>query len=183
MIYQMLRLATKFRYTSDLLYIAMYYYKTRKYRKALSIVEQIRGKCLSIKDNLVYRINLKAIVRYIGELIPEQQAARQNHRRYLIILPLVLLHMIEFLCSRHVDTLRAQATLNYLQAKVYNMHTEFGEIDSFTFAEISWEILGICQQIAGYHQAALYSYQQSLRQYPMNGIQTATRQRIRDLQI
>lgn len=179
----MLRLATKFRNVSDLLYIPMYYYKRNRYRKALSVLKHARGKCLSIKTNFVICIRLACAFHFIEELIPEQQAASQNHASALLILPLVLSYMLEFLCFRHVDTLKAQTALDYLQAKVHNMHNEFEEIDSFAFAEISWEILGICQQIAGYYQAALYSYQQSLRQFPINGIQTATRQRIRDLQI
>nr|XP_022322722.1 uncharacterized protein LOC111124150 [Crassostrea virginica] len=48
--------------------------------------------------------------------------------------------------------------------------------------DISWEILGICQQKTGNHQAALYSYEQSLRHDSIyNRIHNATRHRIQDL--
>lgn len=44
------------------------------------------------------------------------------------------------------------------------------------------EILGICQQIAGNHQAAKYSYEQLLEQVAFNGIQNASIHRIQFLQ-
>lgn len=177
MIHNMLRLAAKFRSITDLLFISMYYYKTCRYRKALSVIEAVWG--IGLSRNVPLSLNIQKDIHYIDELKPEQLASRQNWLSVFMIPTSVLKYMLEFLCSRHVDTMRAQAALNDLQAEV-NLALNY---DSFNFGEISWEILGICQQIAGYHQAALYSYQQSLRQYPITSIKTATRKRIRDLQI
>lgn len=78
--------------------------------------------------------------------------------------------MLEFLICRHNDTLRAQLALNNLQALV--QHDQ---------SDISWAILGICQQIQGDIQAALFSFQQSLRENSLCKIHHATRLRIQDI--
>uniref|UniRef100_K1R8S8 Uncharacterized protein n=1 Tax=Magallana gigas TaxID=29159 RepID=K1R8S8_MAGGI len=204
----MLKLAAKFGCISDMLYIAMYYYKTLRYREALSIIEMTKVKLARPYLILVYRghvdreryteavggqscstkmrqavamnITLCNGICYISELLPEQLSSRQNKGSSLLIPPFVLIHMLEFLCSRHVDTMRAQAALDELQALVH--HDQGLYVDNDT-RDISWEILGICQQIAGNLQAALYSYQQSLGQYPFHKIQTATTERIQDLHL
>ena len=92
----------------------------------------------------------------------------------------VLLHFIEFLCYRHIDTTLAQTALEELQVLV---HHDQGLYVHDLFRDISWEIVGICQQMTGNLQAALYSYQQSLTQYPTHKIHNATQMRIQDLHI
>ncbi|XP_011455268.3 uncharacterized protein [Magallana gigas] len=200
----MLKLAAKFGYVSDMLYIAMYYYKTLRYREALSVIEMTKVKLAQpylmyhrhrdreryteavggqswstkMRQAVAGNINLVNKLCYINELLPEQQSIRQNGRSALHIPPLVLLHMLEVFCSRHVDTMRAQTVLDDLQVLVH--HDQGLHVDDL-LRDISWEILGICQQMAGNIQAALYSYQQSLRQYPYHKIQTATTERIQDL--
>ncbi|XP_052699192.1 uncharacterized protein LOC128176718 [Crassostrea angulata] len=200
----MLKLAAKFGYVSDMLYIAMYYYKTLRYREALSVIEMTKVKLAQpylmyhrhvdreryteavggqswstkMRQAVAGNINLVNKLCYINELLPEQQSSRQNGGSALHIPPLVLLHMLEVFCSRHVDTMRAQTVLDYLQVLVH--HDQGLHVDDL-LRDISWEILGICQQMAGNIQAALYSYQQSLRQYPYHKIQTATTERIQDL--
>lgn len=111
---------------------------------------------------------------YIDELLLEQKSNQDRKWSVLFIPPVVMFFMLEFLSSKHVDRMRAQSALDNLQAIVH--HDKNRVIDV-----IKREILGICQQIAGNLQAALYSYQQSLRQYPYNKLQTATRHRIQDL--
>ncbi|XP_052708191.1 uncharacterized protein LOC128183278 [Crassostrea angulata] len=200
------KLSAKFGFVSDMLYIAMYYYKSFRYRDALSVIditkvklaqpylmyesyvdrerytEAVGGQSLSTKmrQTVAQDIQLYNDIFYINEIIPEQQSSKQNNEPSLYIPPLVLLYMLEFLCSRHVDTMRAQRALDDLQALV---HHDQGQLVPVELRDISWEILGICQQITGNLHAALYSYQQSLRQYPLHKIQTATRQRIQDLHL
>nr|XP_011455268.2 uncharacterized protein LOC105347765 [Crassostrea gigas] len=200
----MLKLAAKFGYVSDMLYIAMYYFKTLRYREALSVIEMTKvklaqpylmyhrhvdreryteavgGQSWSTKIRQAVAGNIKLVNKlcYINELLPEQQSSRQNGGSTLYIPPFVLLLMLEVFCSRHVDTMRAQTALDDLQVLVH--HDQGLYIDD-PYRDISWEILGICQQMAGNLQAALYSYQQSLRQYPYHKIQTATTERIQDL--
>nr|XP_034325940.1 uncharacterized protein LOC117689299 [Crassostrea gigas] len=203
----MLELVAKFGFVSDMLYIAMYYYKTLRYREALSVIEMTKvklvqpylmsgervdreryteavgGQSWSTKMRqavVAWNIRLVKKICYINELLPEQQSCTLNSRLTLLIPPFVLLHMLEFLSSRHVDTVRAQTALDDLQVLVH--HDQGLHVDDL-LRDISWEILGICQQMAGNIQAALYSYQQSLRQYPYHKIQTATTKRINDLHI
>uniref|UniRef100_K1R3Q2 Uncharacterized protein n=1 Tax=Magallana gigas TaxID=29159 RepID=K1R3Q2_MAGGI len=200
----MLILAAKFGCVSDMLYIAMYYYKTLRYRKALSVIEMTKVKLA--QPYLMYRgcidreryteavggqswstkmrqavagdITLVSEICYISELMPEQNSALQNKMVIVFIPAFVMLHFLEFLCYRHIDTTLSQAALDELQVLV---HHDQGLYINDLYRDISWEILGICQQITGNLQPALYSFQQSLTQYPYNKIQTATQRRIQDV--
>nr|XP_022339737.1 uncharacterized protein LOC111134717 [Crassostrea virginica] len=200
----MLKLAAKFGFVSDLLYIAMYFNKTIRHREALSVIEMTKVKLAQpglmydrhvdperyteavggrswsykMRHTVSYNIRLDNNICYIDELTLEQQFSTLNHQPVLHIPPFILLHMLEFLCCRHVDPMRAQVALDDLQVLV---HHDQGVFVPVHHRDISWEILGICQQMTGNHQAALYSYTQSLRQNPFNKIDTATRHRIQDL--
>nr|XP_034313075.1 uncharacterized protein LOC117684549 [Crassostrea gigas] len=200
----MLKSAAKFGCVSDMFYIAMYYYRTLRYREALSVIEvskvklaqpylmyrehvdreryteAVGGQSWSTKMRkaVVLDIILDNAICYINELIPEQQAALQNKQHMLVIPVFLMFHFLEFLCYRHIDTTLSQSALDELQVLV---HYDQGLFVRDIFRDISWEILGICQQITGNLQAALYSYQQSLEQYPLNLIQTATHTRIQDV--
>nr|XP_022310281.1 uncharacterized protein LOC111115736 [Crassostrea virginica] len=201
----MLKLTAKFGCISDMMYIAMFYCKTFRFREALYITETIKVKLA--QPGLMYRghvdpekyteavggqswsakmrqavahyINLNNYTCYIKELTLEQFAI-QNNLGVLDIPLLVLLHFVEFLCYRHIDTTLAQTALEELQALV---HHDQGWYVFYLYRDISWEILGICQQMTGNLQAAFYSYQQSLTQFPLNKIQNATQMRIQDLHI
>nr|XP_022297498.1 uncharacterized protein LOC111106909 [Crassostrea virginica] len=200
----MLKLAAKFGPVSDLLYIAMYFYQTLRHRRALSVIEMTKVKLAQpglmymghvdperyteavggrswsykMRHAVAHNIGLDRNICYINELSPEQQPCLRDYRYFLHIPPFILLHMLEFLCCRHVDPMRAQAALNDLQVLV---HHDQGVLVDVDLRDISWEILGICHQITGNCQAALYSYTQSLRQFPLNKIHTATRHRIQEL--
>ena len=182
----------------------MYFYQTSRLREALSVIdmtkvklsrpgpmhnegvdperytEAVGGRSWSYKMRhaVAYNIKLNNYICYINELTPEQQSSSFNHEEYSIVPPYLLLHMLEFLCCRHAEPVRAQAALDDLQVLVHHDQGVFVHVE---LRDISWEILGICQQMTGNHQAALYSYRQSLRQYPFNKIDTATRHRIQNL--
>ncbi|XP_011418331.3 uncharacterized protein [Magallana gigas] len=199
-----LKLSAKFGCVSDMLYIVIYYYKTFRYREALSVleitkvklaepylmydrhvdrekyIEAVGGQSWSkkMRQTVAMDIILDNRICYISELIPEQQSSLQNKWPSLDIPLFVMLHFLEFLCYRHVDTPLSQAALDALQVLV---HDDQGLYVRDLFRDISWEILGICQQITGNLQAALYSYQQSLTQYPVHNIQSATQSRIQDM--
>nr|XP_034311572.1 uncharacterized protein LOC117684278 [Crassostrea gigas] len=199
----MLKLAAKFGYISDLLYIAMYYYKTFRCRKALSVIEMTKFKLA--QPNLIYRgrvdqewyveavggqswstkmrqavaqdIMLDNRICYINELIPEQQSAQGKKHPVLFIPVFVMLHFLEFLCYRPIDTTLSQAALDELKVLVhYNHEIYVHDVQR----DISWEILGICQQISGNLRAAIFSYEQSLRHDAWHNIQTATQRRIQE---
>nr|XP_022305596.1 uncharacterized protein LOC111112409 [Crassostrea virginica] len=197
----MLKLAAKFGCISDMMYIAMFYCKTFRFREALYITEMIKVKLAQpglmyeqhvdperyteavggqswstkMRQAVAHHINLNVHTCYINELRPEQQSAS------LLQIPLfVVLHFVEFLCYRHTDTTLAQTALEELQVLV---HHDQGLYVHYLRRDISWEILGICQQMTGNLQAALYSYQQSLLQFPCHKIQNVTQMRIQDLHI
>ena len=133
-----------------------------------------------MRHSVAYIIKLYNDVCYINELTPEQQSSSLNKKKILFIPPLVLLHMLEFLCCRHVDPMRAQVALDDLQILVHHDQRLFLPT---IYKDISWEILGICQHMTGNHQTALYSYTQSLRQIIVNKIDTATRHRIQAIRL
>ncbi|XP_078326447.1 uncharacterized protein LOC144622931 [Crassostrea virginica] len=198
----MLKLAVKFGCVSDLLYIAVYFYKTLRYREALSVIEMTKvklaqpglmyyghvdperyteavgGQSWSTKMRNTVVETLTNNICFIDELTLEQQSSSLNECPALYIPLFILLHMLQFLCYRHVDPMRAQVALDDLQVLVHHDHGVFVPV---YFRDISWEILGICQQMTGNHQAALYSYEQSLRQIPFHNIHTATSHRMQDL--
>ncbi|XP_078318046.1 uncharacterized protein LOC144620613 [Crassostrea virginica] len=206
--HHMLKLAANFGYISDMMYIAMHYYKALRYRDALSITEIIKVKLTQpglmykrrvdperyteavggqswstkMRQAVTHDITLNNYVCYINELTTEQQSALQYNRSFLIIPLFVVLHFVEFLCYRHIDTTLAQTALEELQVLV---HHDQGLYISDLYRDISWEILGICQQMTGNLQAALFSYQQSQiqNQIQWNKIHTASQMRIQDLHI
>ncbi|XP_022329780.2 uncharacterized protein LOC111128457 [Crassostrea virginica] len=200
----MLKLAAKFGCISDMAYIAMYHYEMSRYREAISVIELTKVKLsqpglmykkyhkryteavggrswsYKMKQAVADDISLYIHICYINELIPEQQSAQQNQRDTLSIPLFVVLQFVEFLCYRYIDTTLAQTALEELQVLV---HYDQGLYVHHLSRDISWEILGICQQMTGNLQAALHSFQHSLTQFPTSGIQTATQMRIQDLHI
>jgi hypothetical protein len=182
----------------------MYYYKTLRYTEALSVIEMTKvnlaqpyvmywravdterytdavgGQSWSTKltHAVTWDIKLHNKIIYINELMTEQMISLQNNTPTLHIPPLVVLYMLEFLCYRHIDTMRAQTALTDLQVLVHHDQGQYVDVE---LRDISWQILGICQQISGDLQAALYSYQQSFAQDPFNKIQSASLMRIREL--
>ncbi|XP_078321053.1 uncharacterized protein LOC144621518 [Crassostrea virginica] len=202
----MLKLAAKFGCISDMMYIAMFYCKTFRYREALYITEMIKVKLAQpglmygrrvdperyteavggqpwstkMRQAVAHDITLNNHTCYINELTPEQQSALQNGSKLLRIPLFVVLHFVEFLCYRHIDTTLAQTALEELQVLV---HHDQGLYVQGINRDISWEILGICQQMTGNLQAALYFYKQSITQFPWNKLQNATKMRIQDLHI
>ncbi|XP_078318048.1 uncharacterized protein LOC111119501 isoform X2 [Crassostrea virginica] len=199
----MLKLAAKFGCISDMMYIALHYFKILRYRDALSITEIIKVKltqpglmykrCVDperyieavggqswstkMRQAVTFDFMLNKSVCFINELTAEQQSALQNN--FSLRIPLfVVLHFVEFLCYRHIDTTSAQTALEELQDLIYH---DQGLYVPEHHRDISWEILGICQQMTGNLQAALFSYQKSLTQYPWNRIHTASQMRIQNL--
>nr|XP_022310282.1 uncharacterized protein LOC111115738 [Crassostrea virginica] len=201
----MLKLAAKFGCISGMMCIAMFYCNTFRFREALYITEMIKVKLAQpglmygthvdperyteavggqswsakMRQAVACDIKLNNFTCYIKELTLEQFAI-QNNRDITFIPLFVLLHFVEFLCYRHIDTTLAQTALEELQVLV---HHDQGLYIRDLLRDISWEILGICQQMTGNHHAALYSYQQSLTQYPLHKLQNVTLMRIQDLHI
>lgn len=192
----LLKLSARFGYVSDMLYVAMFYYKTFRYKEALYIIEISKVKmskpCVMFKGNTQSSAYIEAVggqswstkmrqaianniclndsICYITELLLEQESCKMSDMLWIRISPFIVSNMLEFLTCRHNDTLRAQLALGNLKALV--QHDQ---------SDISWNILGICQQIQGDIQAALFSFRQSLRENSLCKIQHATRLRIQDI--
>nr|XP_022307950.1 uncharacterized protein LOC111113950 [Crassostrea virginica] len=210
MVRNMLNLAARFGCATDLLYIAMYYYRTSRHREALSVVERTKekmairnGRCLCQKHQMRYMeafggqswtfkmkhmvwkdISFSNKIKYLDELILEQHSALEACENNLFISPVILVHMLEFLCCRQTDSNGAHEAVEALEFLVRNdwgggggVHVTHGSI------KLSWQILGICQHMVGNHYAALHSYQQSLQQESGQEIESATFIRIQDLHL
>ena len=187
---------------SDVLFSAMYYYKTGRYTRSLFLLNKARVTLTQpfnlafekeddiplfkkstedmslrkiVKACFVFTIKLHNAVPYINELHLEQQSSKMLPFRsvYLKMPPIVLLFMLEFLCYHHVNNERAPVVLNFLVAFVH--------IYSGRYKDIVWEILGICQQLSGNLHEALVAYVQSFNEHPDNNIGAASFSRIKDV--
>lgn len=67
--------------------------------------------------------------------------------------------MLEYLCQRHIDTRKATAALNKLFVIV---HCDQGKYIFEDLKGISWQILGICQELSDELPGALKAYRNSL---------------------
>jgi hypothetical protein len=109
----------------------------------------------------------------LKELEPEQREAYKN---MLHIPPYIMANMLLIVCN-HGNLPKQQEVLH----EFYFMLNFYG--DRFICShlrDISWQILGICQQICGDQQGALLSYQKSLEEEPFHEIQKSTHKRIQD---
>ncbi|XP_061165981.1 uncharacterized protein LOC133174900 [Saccostrea echinata] len=169
--HHMLKLAAKFGCITDMMYIAMYYYKTLRYMEALSIIEMMKvtlaqpyvmnrpnvdaekyieavgGQTWSTKmrQAIACYITLENRINYINELVPAQQSSSlQNNGTSLYVPSFIMLHMLEVLCYRYVESLRAQTALDDLHTL---FHYDQGQLIPLDYRDISWKILQICQQV------------------------------------
>ncbi|XP_062611987.1 uncharacterized protein LOC134273792 [Saccostrea cucullata] len=204
--YNMIKLAVRLGPVSSLLYLALYYYRTSLCDKTLHIIDlskqrlpqdfviypsnivnkqrynevvgnlplSRRMKVASVKD-----IYLHNNIQYIEELCLEQTLSLQNGNNTLMLPSHVMVKMLSILChfrlgnrSQFLQSLTdLQALLLYDDGKYVHLHLR----------DISWQILGICQQVVGDLHGALRSYQESLRQVQFHKIQEATFIRIENV--
>lgn len=166
----MLKLSAKFECVFDLLYIAMFCYKLRRFRKALHVLEITKFKLVrpylmynghvdrkmylevvvgqsfvtKIREAVACDISLKNTVTYIDELGLVQELAQLFGDSELKIPVFVMLLFLEFLCYRRIDSTLSQRALDELQVLV-----QYGQEPYVLKSnrEISLHILGICQQM------------------------------------
>ncbi|XP_062611237.1 uncharacterized protein LOC134273077 [Saccostrea cucullata] len=200
----MLKLSLQIGAISHSLYLALYYYRIGTHNEALYITnvtkrrlyephvmhayngmgdsyryrEYVSGLSLSkrIKNAWVLPIILRPEICYIEELTLEQSAAFQ-HSHYLRIPPCVLVEMLSVLSHYRLGN-RCQCLKSLTDLQTLLLYND-GTYAHLEHRDISWQILGICQQVVGDLQGALQSYQESLRQGPYHYIQEATDYRIK----
>jgi hypothetical protein len=201
----MLKLASKIGYVSDILYLAMYYYRMCRYEQSLRCLQRAQER-MSVPyvvygDNVnveMYRrammgvslsdkmrkavmtvILLVSEYTYIDELSLEQRVSYRNGMSILFIPPLVMLHMLSVLNHHRLrHTLESHQALQNLQTLLLY---DDGVHVPVPFRDISYQILGICQHVCEDYVGALNSYQYSLQQYPVHKIQQASVYRIQRL--
>lgn len=200
-----MKLASTVGCASEILSLAMLYYKIFQYEQSLRylqqaqenmsnsydinkycIREEVYKSCMEgvplidrMKKSLISDIQMHNEYVYIDELIPEQKADKIYGAGVLFIPPYVMLHML-FVLNHHRlgDTVKSQQSLQ-------NLHTLLLSDDKtrvpMHLRDISWQILGICQQTCGDFVGALNSFECSLQELHFNKIQTSTKVRIQKI--
>ncbi|XP_062599111.1 uncharacterized protein LOC134260584 [Saccostrea cucullata] len=203
----LLRLSLKFGFLSDILYLSMHFYRTRRYEDSLSCLHKTQERMsfpyVIYKDHVnvdVYRhcmerktlgtkmrravvgdIDIYCIYSYLDELMFEQEISNNNGIAILHIPILMMLHTL-FILNHHRlgDTVRSQQSLQDLHTLLLY---DDGIYVPHLYRDISWQILGICQQICGDYSGSLQSFRYSSQQIPLHKLQEATKFRISSLPI
>jgi hypothetical protein len=193
-----LKLVVRFGCLSDTIYLALFYCISGQNKKALPILETLKKDITQpfvIHNDRIYVLAYmefsfggafqstmkKGTVTIcfckddmiIKELEPEQKEAQ---RKLLQIPPYVIALML-LIIGNHGNLQKQQKVLHELH---FLLHSDEGLYIRRQLRDISWQILGICQQICGDHQGALQSYQESLRQEPFHEVQKVTQWRMQD---
>ena len=169
---------------THLLYKAMLCYKYERYNCALRLVQQSKEKIsdpdaiywynrtekqtrdanldnlplkTALRRHFLDRIRIKKNEQYIPEMWFEVQLRERNVKGLVILItPLVCAFFMQYLCHRKLGHRReadgALYELSLLVKLDEGQHIEFDQ------SAVSWQILGICQQMRGDDQAACRSY-------------------------
>ena len=132
------------------------------------------GKLLSyrIRKAVSADIYLHNRYIYIDELVPEQTANTLANHDALRIPSFVMLHLL-FVLNHHRmgNTVRARRHVKSLQSLL--LQDSDVRVQS-NLRDISWQILGICQQICGDFEGAFNSYQRSFAEESICFIRVST---------
>lgn len=201
LICNMLKLAGRLGVVSDFLYLALHYYRTGRYKKALWVTSLVTFKLA--QPNLLYTavdreqynkfvagwslsrrmmniwaetVVLHNSVNYIEELKLERNVSGANGRDVLFIPPLVLADMLGVLCNYKLGDI-SQGVKSLTHLLVLLVEDE-GIYVPLCFRDISLHMFAICQEIMGDLTGALKFYELSQLQDPFNRIQRASQYRI-----
>ncbi|XP_062603992.1 uncharacterized protein LOC134265797 [Saccostrea cucullata] len=203
---EMLRLSRKLGFLSTSLYVALFLYQTNRYLKAVKVLESL--KIEMFKNSLMYRytrddsaygeaveglpwsirlnrnfvtdIVLDSDLIYLSELSLEQEDCKKNLMPAIGIPPFVMLYFLLVLCYRRVNARKSQEALDDF---LIFLHNDNGEYVLSEFRNISWQILGICQELTDHKEAALVSYKKAVEEEnQVNRISEAAIKRIDRIQ-
>lgn len=188
----------KLGWVSDILYVPMYLYTNDRRRKAAHYLELAKlnlsksyvmyrsefdresylmeffGQPLSVKRGMAAARDTRVERVVMRELELEEKTSR---RFCLYVHPKVMLNMLLVLCHRD-NQVKQQEALHDLLDFLYDDESRIPP----ELKEISWEILGICQQICGDYSEALKSYRKSLTsEFLFHDFGEATRSRIKEI--
>lgn len=201
----MLKTASSIGFVSNSIFLAMNWYKTSRYEKALTLLEKVKVKltcpyilyCLYVDDRwylhalsdqtlslkmreaVTWNIKLYNSIPYIQELRPEQAASKEKNLATLNIPPTVMVLFLQFLCSRYTDTDKSLGTMREFQTLLDSDHSIY--VPS-VLKDISWELLGICHEVSENYESAFNCYLLSIKQVPLtNQIRTASYNRAQEM--
>lgn len=186
---------------SEILYLAMYYYRNCRYQRSImclnkAMIRMCAPYSFFISINIHHYIRAlgglslsskykRAIIRgivlryecsYISELVLEQKTDINMGIFYcegeLKISPLVMLLMLLILNYHKLDD--STKSDYYIQTLKTLLFSDDEEYISHFPKDLSWQILGICQQTCGYHEESLDSFLRSLKEKPSHRIRPAT---------
>lgn len=188
----MLKFSSAIGGVTEHLYLAMYYYGNGQYEQSLRCTQkaspypvEVKSFSAMMKKCIIYNINLGNADTFFGELVIEQNANEEVRGKSgeLFIPYKVMLHMM-LLLNYHKLGYRfmAQQSLHDLRTLLHSgksSHVPVVFIEEYPdlydratlhddpydyelYADISWQILGICQHVCGDYLGALSSYQRSL---------------------
>lgn len=148
-----------------------------------------------------FPIRLYGTFTYIDELnIEQEQCLRYSNsglfteeteqilkyfKTGLLLPPSVFKQMLKFLCYWHIDVQKTEIIMNEFVhlLKCNDLHTRISACRN-----LAWHILGICQEMSGNNQEALFAYRKSLDEIhvhdivPINNIKLATLLKIQCLE-
>ena len=174
--------------TRHLLYTALYHYRRGMYSDAISLLQEAKVKLqhphilyLGESNAIKYRAAggehrplshmIKEIVAFdvelntdmtIPELTLEHQVAANFSSDMLVVPPLVFTNFMYYLCYRKME--KYQEAQSMLQELSILVQYDDGYHIYVSDKAMSWQILGICQEISGDHQGANISYFNALQQ-------------------
>lgn len=179
----MLKLSSAIGSVPEHLYLAMYYYGNGQYEQSLRCTQRARHCSVKVKSFsatmkkcIIYDINLDNEDTFFSELVIEQKANGEISGE-LFIPNDVMKHMMLILNYHKLGArVMAQQSLHDLRTllqcgKTSYVHTVLIEInpllhtplfihgnpyDCVVYADISWQILGICQHVCGDYLGATY---------------------------
>ena len=174
--------------TRHLLYTALYHYRRGMYNDALSLLQEAKVKLQHPHLMYIWRLSIekyraaggehkpftqmmKEIVAWYveletgmtkPELTLEHRAAASHSTDLIPIPPLVYINFMCFLCYQHMGMVQeAQSMLQELLILI--QYDDDYHIPVHGRA-ISWQMLGICQEMSGDYQGAYKSYWNALHQ-------------------
>ncbi|XP_062582332.1 uncharacterized protein LOC134244073 [Saccostrea cucullata] len=197
-----LKMAAKLGPVSYVLYLALYYYRTGRYDKTVRITYLTRQRLLQTFNMHIATVNRQRYNEAVGnlslsrrmniawvdslclvrnipcieELCVEQYVSQQNREYFLHVSPIVMLQMLSVLSHYRLGN-RSQSLQSLTDLQTLLLYDD-GTYVPLPFRDLSWQILGICQQIVGDLHGALRSYEELLRQKWYNKIKEATDFRI-----
>ena len=187
--------------TRHLLYTALYRYQLQMYTVTLSLLAEVRYKlqhpqvmypneCNAekyrtaggkhkpftqmMKEIVAWEVELSTDMT-VRELTLEHQAPASQPTDVIVVPPLVFTNFLCFLSYHHMGTIReAQSMLQELSILVQYDDGSHIEIHR---KPISWQILGICQEMSGDYQGAYQSFCNAMKQ-KFSDVKSASSMRI-----